>query len=584
MKPDRNLLNTLQQNTHARLVSAMREDGYFEGHLSDSALAVALATLALEQGGRLPAAQHGRLWLRENQNEDGGWGDTPDSSSNLATTLLTLCALQHDDQGTRSRQRAEAWLIARTEGLEPHRIARAVARFYGRDKTFSAPILSICAMSGLLGAEPRAWRHVMSLPFEAACLPHSFYKWIRLPVVSYALPALIAIGLSRHRKAPAAFRPLRWLRQGCTPYTLRILGRIQPDSGGFLEAIPLTAFVALNLMSAGEQHHPVLARCLAFLEQGQRPNGAWPIDTNLATWTTSLAVSALKPNAFPSLVPAATRAYLLRVQQRGIHPFTNAEPGGWGWTWLSGSVPDADDTSAALLALHHLGNEDEAARLAARNGLQWLQGLQNRDGGLPTFCRGWLNLPFDRSCPDITAHALAALVAWKPILPKEANRIEKTIQRMLTYLAKAQRPDGAWIPLWFGNQKAPHHENPVFGTARVIDGLTRLQPDPACSALVAKGVAWLIQAQNPDGGWGGAPGIASSIEETALALTALAPYAEDSVLGPALSFLDQQTRHGTCFTPTPIGLYFSSLWYAEALYPVIFTAQALGALSRRNPD
>jgi len=32
-------------------------------------------------------------------------------------------------------------------------------------------------------------------------------------------------------------------------------------------------------------------------------------------------------------------------------PYTSASPGGWGWSDLSGAVPDVDDTAGALLAL-----------------------------------------------------------------------------------------------------------------------------------------------------------------------------------------------------------------------------------------
>ena len=46
-----------------------------------------------------------------------------------------------------------------------------------------------------------------------------------------------------------------------------------------------------------------------------------------------------------------TRAWLLAQQHRQVHPYTRAAPGGWAWTDLSGGVPDADDTSGALLAL-----------------------------------------------------------------------------------------------------------------------------------------------------------------------------------------------------------------------------------------
>src|SRR5690606_25599498 len=46
---------------------------------------------------------------------------------------------------------------------------------------------------------------------------------------------------------------------------------------------------------------------------------------------------------------------------------------------------------------------------AVRRGVTWLLDLQNRDGGWPTFCRGWGKLPFDRSSPDITAHCMRAV-------------------------------------------------------------------------------------------------------------------------------------------------------------------------------
>jgi len=519
-------LETMRNALRDRLLAVFHEDGFFEGRLSDSALAVALASLALDRGGRAASARRGREWLAQNQNADGGWGDTPDSPSNLATTLLALCCLRGEPQCTETGRRAERWLTTRTGGLEPDRITHAVAEFYGRDRTFSGPILSVCASSGLLGPEPAAWRYVMQLPFEAACLPHSVYRWIRLPVVSYALPALIAIGLARHRKCPSSFPPLRWIRNACAGSALRILKRIQPESGGFLEAIPLTSFVALNLMGAGEKDNPALAPCLDFLDRTQRTDGGWPIDTNLATWTTSLATRALADNHSEPSSEAwqgKARAYLLRVQQRERHPFTHAEAGGWGWTYLSGAVPDADDTAAALLALKASGRIDVAVRNAARAGLEWLLSLQNRDGGIPTFCRGWLNLPFDRSCPDITAHALAAFAAWAPELPELVPHLHRATQRAIDYLAHAQRPDGAWVPLWFGNQAAPQQENPVFGTARVVEGLTQVAQDARVTSFIKAGVEWLVRARNADGGWGGAAGVSSSIEETALALAALAP-------------------------------------------------------------
>src|SRR5258707_8802 len=72
-------------------------------------------------------------------------------------------------------------------------------------------------------------------------------------------------------------------------------------------------------------------------------------------------------------------------------------------------VPDADDSAGALIALISLGVRDT---YVFGPGIHWLLQLQNSDGGWPTFCRGWANLPFDRSGADLTAHALRAIAAW----------------------------------------------------------------------------------------------------------------------------------------------------------------------------
>ena len=136
---------------------------------------------------------------------------------------------------------------------------------------------------------------------------------------------------------------------------------------------------------------------------------------------TVLAVAAyrslLSVNALGNRLPLADRepiaAWLMDQQYRGVHPFTGAAPGGWAWTDLPGGTPDADDTAGALVALHTLGLRDPKIIAAATSGVRWLLDLQNRDGGIPTFCRGWGKLPFDRSSADITAHALHAWSAWR---------------------------------------------------------------------------------------------------------------------------------------------------------------------------
>ena len=207
--------------------------------------------------------------------------------------------------------------------------------------------------------------------------------------------------------------------------------------------------------------------------------------------------------------------WLLEQQYRTEHPFTHAAPGGWSWTDLPGGVPDADDTAGALLALKNLATDEHGLNTdteksvfnpclsVAISGIEWLLDLQNSDGGIPTFCRGWGALPFDRSAPDLTAHALRACDTWRSELsPALQERVDNATQRALHFLAKTQRAEGAWAPLWFGNQHATGEENLTYGTAQVLRGLQELR-DPLAAELAARAAAWLMAAQNPDGSWAG---------------------------------------------------------------------------------
>jgi squalene-hopene/tetraprenyl-beta-curcumene cyclase len=581
MNPDR--LAAAHRTARDALLAERTPGGWWVGELSGSALSTAttvsafsLVAAALPHRTDLIALrQRGLEWLAAHQNPDGGWGDTDRSFSNISTTMLVRAAVHlagAADRYAAVLQRAEGY-IGRVGGIA------AVRRRYGKDKTFSAPILTNCALAGQAD-----WREVDPLPFELACLPHAWFASLSLPVVSYALPALIAIGQIRHHRRPSWNPLVRLIRNRAVEPSLAKLIAIQPESGGFLEAAPLTGFVTMSLAAMGRADHPVAERGVRFLTESVRPDGCWPIDTNLSVWLTTLSINALLGNDETAryeeepLSPAdrnALREWLLARQYRQVHPYTNAAPGGWAWTDLSGGVPDADDTPGALLALANLGGGAEVESASAA-GVKWLLDLQNDDGGWPTFCRGWTNLPFDRSGPDLTAHALRALRAAGD------RRAAAAVRRGLAYLTRTQRPDGGWLPLWFGNQHAPDDENPVYGTARVLAAyrdLGRLG-DPAAR----RGADLLVRLQNPDGGWGGSAGCPSSVEETALAAEALLDAAgpQSPAVVRGLAWLVARVEDGAFRTASPIGFYFAKLWYYERLYPLIFTVSALGRAAARR--
>jgi len=571
-------LHRAHETARDHLLSQRLPAGHWEGRLASSALATATAVSALAMA-RHPAdaglVRAGVAWLARSQNTDGGWGDTPDSPSNLSTTMLCLSALtlaRGCPEAPSALQKADAYVTGLAGAGAPERV-QAIVSTYGADRTFAVPILTNCALAGLV-----PWRSVPGLPFELAAFPQRLYGMLRLQVVSYALPALIAVGLLLHQQSPSrnpAARLVRRLAAGAVRRKLRLL---QPENGGFLEATPLTAFTCMSLTPVAGPCDPTVLNCLRFLRASMRQDGSWPIDTNLCVWLTTGAMNALaagrsdndaRPADMSREELQALAGWIGACQYRRQHPYTGAAPGGWGWTDLPGGVPDVDDTSGALLALHAAGGDHGISQ-----GVRWLLELQNSDGGWPTFCRGWGKLPFDQSCADVTAHALRALAATADQHPYP-RAVEGAIGRGLAFLRAHQAADGSWSPLWFGNQAAPQRANPVLGTSRVLMALAQLAPADQCAV---KALGYLAASQNADGGWGGDTGVHSSVEETALAVCALSnwPATQHAALMGGVDYLVERVESGSWTHACPIGLYFSSLWYSEELYPVIWTVEALG--------
>jgi squalene-hopene/tetraprenyl-beta-curcumene cyclase len=157
---------------------------------------------------------------------------------------------------------------------------------------------------------------------------------------------------------------------------------------------------------------------------------------------------------------------------------------------------------------------------------------------------------------------------------------------------------GAWNRR-FGNEHAAEEQNLTYGTARVVTALATLAAAPrggwfepyferALNRMLTTGVRWLLRAQQRDGGWSGSEAGPVSVEETSLALTALAATSrhgeERGVVERAIArgtdWLIERVKSGSWRTPAPIGFYFARLWYYEKLYPMIFATGALRSVNK----
>jgi len=579
------------------LLTQRNSEGYWLGRLSSSALGVAVAVAALHfENASVNALEiaSGLNWLRLNVNKDGGFGDSPSSISNVSTSLLCYAAVKvtstTNPNDTLLLQLGDYLRLQKID-VYSEQLIPAILDFYKTDRTFSVPILTMCFLCDVPGKE--AFEVIPQLPFELSLLPRSFYRMLNLSVVSYAIPALVAVGIAIFKFKKKKSFLAKLVRKTAVKNSLDLLRKIQPESGGYLEAIPLTAFVCLCLIESGYRDLDVVRDGMTFLKRTQRADGSWPIDVDLSSWVTTLAVKSLRNNigdVLPFAEREAITAHFLAIQNKTIHPFNGTQPGGWGWTSFSGSVPDADDTPGVILALLALNRENpELVRKPILAGCDWLLSLQNRDGGFPTFSRGWGKLPFDQSCADLTGHSILALAKVDNVFDsdltlKQQQRLEKMFIRSMAYLGKHQHEDGRWLPLWFGNQFTADHTNPVYGTARVLSYLndalgTRLGEKhvKVLTPMIDLACKYLIAAQNPDGSWGGGPNVPGSIEETSLAITALILNGYRDQCMFAHRWLSEKVK-SEGLVASPIGLYFASLWYDEELYPLTAYLECLSAI------
>lgn len=220
-------------------------------------------------------------------------------------------------------------------------------------------------------------------------------------------------------------------------------------------------------------------------------------------WDTALSMQVLqqsKEGMRPSAKLANTAAYLLKKQHSLVGDWTHhapgIRPGGWGFSRVNQKFPDVDDTLAVLGALLPYR---QAQRSHWDRGFQWLQGMQNSDGGWSAFDRN-CNKQFlervalndmgravtDPSTADITGRVLG-------LMKLSGRSSNAAMQRGTNWILSAQRRDGSWFGRWgiaF-----------LYGTAHASEGLVAAGVPVQNTALV-NARRWLERIQNSDGGFG----------------------------------------------------------------------------------
>ena len=317
-------------------------------------------------------------------------------------------------------------------------------------------------------------------------------------------------------------------------------------------------------------------------------------------WDTALAANALVESGVAPDHPQLQLAAQWMLDEQITVPGDwqvkrpHVPAGGWPFQYKNDYYPDLDDSAMVIMALAKVEAVDAPRTQAAMDlGLAWFLGMQGRDGGWGSFDADnnrllFNNIPFadhgallDPSTEDLTGRGLELLgtVGYGIDHPAAA--------RALRYVRQTQTEEGSWYGRWGVNH--------IYGTWSVLRGLAAIGLDPS-DPMVERAVAWLVSRQNPDGGWGETlasyddPALAgrgaSLPSQTAWALLGLlaAGRTDDPVTERGVRYLiETQDRDGGWDDPLWNGTGFPRVFYLKYhLYAKYFPLWALGVYRSRQ--
>lgn len=143
-------VNEMIADITRQLLQKRSSDGIWRGCLSSSAISTSVAIFALYQidsDTYEPYIRKGAGWLKKTMRADGSWGDSVESPSNMTATLLSYASLYAVDIPPHE---TETYLKERLGGNTDEDIVQGVLSYYGKDLTFSVPILVMCALAGVI--------------------------------------------------------------------------------------------------------------------------------------------------------------------------------------------------------------------------------------------------------------------------------------------------------------------------------------------------------------------------------------------------------------------------------------------------
>ncbi|MDZ8257335.1 squalene--hopene cyclase [Nostoc sp. ChiQUE01b] len=278
------------------------------------------------------------------------------------------------------------------------------------------------------------------------------------------------------------------------------------DWGGIIPAM-LNSMLALRCLDY-DGNDPIVERGLQAIDNFViETEDSYRVQPCISpVWDTAWAMRALVESGFAPDHRAVVKAgeWLLQKQilDYGDWAVKNRQgkPGAWAFEFENRFYPDVDDSAVVVMALHLAKLPNEKIKQAAiARALNWIASMQCKPGGWAAFDldndQDWLNsIPYgdlkamiDPNTADVTARVLEMLGACDLAIDSD------NLERSLTYLLHEQETEGCWFGRWGVNY--------IYGTSGVLSALALIDPQRH-KLSIERGAAWLVECQNPDGGWG----------------------------------------------------------------------------------
>ena len=573
----------------ACLLTQQCKDGNFEGQLSSSTFPTcAYAWIELIRGETPDPALI--EWFIANQKEDGGWGlDTANISNTEATRFAHLILEQtHQRSSDPSLQK----LLASVPKSSPHlalvKLAYAAFnQFDWNELTLSENALPLMKLARqltkipFLGSRLKPPRH--RLP-PVALFNTPMFDALFIAEQHTLVPVFIMIELNTARRPEMVNSLAEWLKT-------HVLSDGSWFRVNYITALSVLAFIELQeKWEADEELAVFIERGIDWLRTTRNRDGGCREALNLNVWDTALSIIAL------------TEVYATH-NESGKHPSKNTPPtdeitnkvrsaaqwlinhqnedGGWAFSGLGDSTlpSDADDTALGTLALIRsllVGSpiDREALDNSVHRGITWMKTQQVRDGSWSTYQPG----QGDVGCVSITAHAIEALLAFDQSDIPDIPYAREAMIAGIYWLRKQINRDGYWRDLWLAKD--------TYGTACAIAAMVKvgLKNVPE----VQRGIEWLEQTQNADGGWGedmfGNP-TESTVEQTAWSTYALLlANPENTAAERGIAFLLKHQREDGSWPEQCVGIYWEIIGgYADPIYASVFPILALNQRLQTTP-